>query len=896
MNYGKKETVSKKLSNRQSKRKKRNRGFAYILRSFLVICLLFIIMVGAFGIGALQSIIASAPDISDMSVAPDEAATFIYDPNGVELQKLNLASANRIYVTMDKIPQYLQEAVVATEDERFYKHNGIDLKGILRATVVNFTSGNFSEGASTITQQLLKNNVFSGWTSESKMESIQRKLQEQYLALQLEKQMSKKDILEYYLNTINLGAGTFGVQAASHKYFGKDVEHLTLSEATVIAGISQNPTRFNPIVNPTDNASRRKEVLNHLLTQEYITQGEYDEALADNVYDRIQANVQQSESEESTYSYFIDALIAQVLSDLQSKKGLTQAQALRMLYSGGLKIYATQDLALQGICDEEYANPENYPGDTQWLLQYALSVTHSDGTTENYSSEMLESYFKEENPNFNRIVNNEGDGQYYVDTYKATILKEGDKVIAENITYIPQPQSSFVLMDHTNGDVKAIVGGRGPKLGSLTLNRATDSTRQPGSTFKPLAVYAPGIDSGKITLASAFDDSEVKYRNSDQIVENAWKSYRGLTNVRTALKDSINTVAVRALTDISPELAFDYLKNFGFTTLVDREERGGQIMTDKQQALALGGITDGITNLEITAAYAAIANQGVYHRPNFYSKILDANGNVLLDNTESDTKHVLKNSTAFLMTNAMMDVVTRGTGTGFRAGDQPVSGKTGTTENNKDYWFCGFTPYYTASVWTGFDNSIEVPDSGRVSGQMLWSKIMTRVHDGLDHQDFVQPDSITTAYVCGISGQLAVQGLCTADPRGVAYEEYFAAGTQPTSVCTTHVTATVCTDTNLIATQYCEKVGTRVFIVRPTTTGVTDDMAYMMPNGYCHIHNAQTKAAADKAKAEKEKKEKEEKEKKEKEQKEKEEKANSSATEKPAEKPATPAEPAENNE
>ena len=296
MNFGKRATNKKRnaLTSRSTMIGKK--AHVSLLR-VIFLSLLAIFVIGACaGLGAFKGLLDSAPDIEDVNIVPVGEATFVYDANGNQLQKLTAPNSNRMPVTLDKIPKDLQNAVVAIEDERFYEHNGIDIRGILRAGVKGILSGgNFSEGASTITQQLLKNNVFTGWTNESTVQRFTRKIQEQYLALQLEKHTSKKVILENYLNTINLGNGNYGVQAAAQDYFGKDVSELSLSECTVIAGISQNPTKFNPAVNPEENSKRREMVLDHMLDQEYISKEQYDECLADNVYERIQQVAQQQQ-------------------------------------------------------------------------------------------------------------------------------------------------------------------------------------------------------------------------------------------------------------------------------------------------------------------------------------------------------------------------------------------------------------------------------------------------------------------------------------------------------------------------------------------------------------------------------------------------------------------------
>ena len=328
------------------------------LKIFLVLLLFCVILGTAAGVGMIKGLIASAPNIDSLSVAPAESATYIYNTGNKPVQKLAESTSNRILVKLDQIPEDLQHAIVAVEDERFYKHHGIDIQGIARAAVIGITSGDFSEGASTITQQLIKNNVFTDWVTQTALsQKLRRKFQEQYLALQLEKKMSKDQILQDYLNTINLGASSYGVQAAAKRYFNKDVSQLNLSESTVIAGITQNPTLYNPIINPDENAKRRKIILQKMVDQGYISEQQQQDALADDVYSRIQKTAQETD-EVSIYSYYTDALIEQVMDDLVEVKGYTRQQAYKAVYSGGLKIYSNQDEEIQKICDEEFANPE----------------------------------------------------------------------------------------------------------------------------------------------------------------------------------------------------------------------------------------------------------------------------------------------------------------------------------------------------------------------------------------------------------------------------------------------------------------------------------------------------------------------------------------------------------
>ena len=783
MNYGKKSTAKKRtaLISRSSMMGKRAR--VSFIRVLFVSLIALCIAVTCLGVGSFRGVIDTAPDVDDIDIMPLGYATFLYDDAGNQIRKLAAPDSNRLPVTLDQIPVDLQHAVVAIEDERFYEHNGIDVKGILRAGMKALTTGDFSEGASTITQQLLKNNVFTNWTSEStQLERFTRKIQEQYLAVQVEKKTDKDTILENYLNTINLGAGSYGVQAAARQYFDKDVWDLNLSECATLAGITQNPTKFNPIINPDSNRKRRKEVLQHMLDQNYITQDQYDEALADDVYSSIQAAQEKNSSTENTvYTYFEDELTDQIINDLMNIKGYTKKQATNLLYSGGLKVYTTQDSKIQNILDEEYADPSNYPDTVQYELDYALTVTDPDGNQVNYSKEMLQLYFQNEDSDFDLLFDSPEDGQTYVDKYKASILANGSKVLAERVNFAPQPQSSMSVIDQHTGYVKALIGGRGEKTASLTLNRATDTTRQPGSTFKIVSTYAPALNEKGMTLATTFEDEPYEYPDGSP-VNNATRSYNGTTTIRTAIQNSINVVAVKCLEKVTPELGLKYLDNFGFTTLAHGTEAdkdaNGNVWSDANLATALGGITRGVTNVELCASYAAIANGGNYIKPIYYTKILDHNGNVLIENTAAE-RSVIKESTAFLLTSAMEDVVKQGTGTACQLDNMPVAGKTGTTEAYNDLWFVGYTPYYTCAVWSGYDNNEKLPDYARNFHKALWKKVMTRIHEGLPSKEFEKPASVEKLSVCEETGLLPRAGC-------PVITEYFDVGTMPTEYCDQH--------------------------------------------------------------------------------------------------------------
>ncbi|XME01213.1 transglycosylase domain-containing protein [Lachnospiraceae bacterium C1.1] len=814
-------------------------GFSHMLTVFVahvsVIAVIAAVVVSTAAVfGVFKGVIASSPEINDSDIRPVGYSSVIYDSEGNQTTKLVAADSNRIYMTIDKIPLDLQHAFVAIEDERFYTHNGIDLKGIVRAAITGITSRDFSQGASTITQQLIKNNVFTSWTSESSFaEKLKRKIQEQFLAVELEKQdgVTKDTILELYLNTINLGQNTLGVQAASLRYFNKNVSELNLSECAVIAGITQNPSKYNPISHPDNNAVRREKVLTNMLDQGYITQSAYEEAMEDDVYSRIQVVNAKAES-NSVNSYFVDALTNQILSDMVEKLGYTETQAYNQLYSGGLSIYTTQDPEIQGTVDEITQNEENYPSGTKYLLDYSLTVSDSEGEYHNYSSEMMQDWFADNGYSSKRLFSSEEEAEAASEAYKDSILSEGYTFVSESFSTAPQPQISLSIIDQKTGEVKAIVGGRGKKDASLTLNRATDTTRQPGSTFKVVSTYAPAFDSAGLTLASTEVDEPFSYSNG-RPVSNWYSGYKGLCTLRYGIEQSLNIIAVKTLTKITPELGFKYLQDMGFTTLVEsRTNSSGQVFSDVTQTLALGGITDGVKNIELNAAYASIANGGIYCKPRFYTKIIDHDGNVLINNS-IESKRVLKATTAYLLTSAMQDVITQGTGKFVNFDGMSIAGKTGTTSDNKDVWFAGYSPYYCCTTWAGYDNNVQLSTSDEQHlAKTMWKLSMKAIHENLENKDFTKPDGIVEKVVCKKSGKLAVDGLCTVD--GSAYKEIFDKDNCPTETCTMHVSGYVCAETGLRANDTCPYKTMGVYI-QSEDGGGTEYCPHNVANGYMTI-------------------------------------------------------------
>ena len=843
MNYGKNATLKKIKAANSNAEKYTSRIFLTIFKTCFVLCLFIALVIASTGAGMFMGIIDSAPDINVESIVPIGYATTVYDSAGNLTDTLVMAGANREEATFDELPEDLINAFIAIEDARFWSHNGIDLRSISRAAYGVLTGENRG-GGSTITQQLIKNNVFNGGMESSFGAKLERKLQEQYLALQLSKSMDKELILTNYLNTINLGNNALGVKVAARRYFDKEVSDLTLSEATVLAGITQSPSRFDPVSHPENNAEKREIILQYMVDQGLITEERQKEALADDVYSRIQdVNVVAREAAATPYSYFTDELTQQVKESLMEKLGYSETQAHNLLYGGGLQIHTTQDPVMQAIVDEEVNNPANYAA-TRYSVEYRLSVTHADGTTEHFSEKNIQNWHKQVlRDSFDGLYNSEEAAQADVDAYKEYQLAEGDVIIGEKLTKVLQPQVSFVLMDQHTGQVKAISGGRGQKTDSLTLNRATNTTRQPGSTFKVITAFAPAVDTCGATLGTVYYDEPFTV-GTKTFVNWYSQGYLGYSSIRDGIIYSMNIVAVRCLMEtVKPQLGIEYAKNFGITTLTD---------TDFNAATALGGLTRGVTNLELTAAYASIANGGVYTKPVFFTRILDHNGKILIDN-EPETHRVLKDSTAFVLTDALSDsmesnrkfsrsgVSVNATSVAANIPGMSNAGKSGTTSNTVDIWFVGFTPHYTAGIWAGCDSNQRLGGrNGNTSfHKAIWRKIMTRLHEGLEDPGFEVPESVETATICRKSGKLAIPGVCSSDPRGNAsYTEYFAKGSTPTEVCDIHVRATVCQITGLLPGTWCPRT-THVRLALPSdATSSTDDSPFALPSRVCGGHEA----------------------------------------------------------
>ena len=616
-------------------------------------------------------------DLSILTMDSNSNIVYLDPDTGEEKILLTLNSGeNRIWVELDATPKNLQNAFIAIEDERFMTHKGVDVKRTAKATLTYFVdkltgkSGQASLGGSTITQQLIKN------ITGNDDQTPARKISEISKAIDLEKKMSKDQILELYMNCIFLAENCHGVQTAANLYFDKDVSQLNLAECASIASITQNPALYDPFINPDKNKERQELVLAKMLSLGFVTQEEYDEAV--NFPLEFSKETANAKKEEIVTSYYVDQVVRDAISKLQ-EKGYSETLATKMVYSGGLKIYCAYEPEIQSIVEEYYYNAKNFADS--------------------------------------------------------------------------EAQSSIVIMNPSDGRVVAMAGGIGEKTSSFSLNRAVQSPRQPGSTIKPIAVYAPALDNGTINTRTRIKDQRKSYdgwtpRNY------SYKYSNSEVGLDYAIQQSLNTVPVEIMSEMGIRTSFDFMtQKLGFTTLVEAEDINGEIYTDLGYAqLALGGLTHGATNLEMTAAYCIFPNKGIYNKPYTFTEIKDEKGEVLVTGRDSNSSwEAIKPETAAIMNRYLNSVVTSGTGRGAALSSGIfTAGKTGTTSENFDRWFIGYTPYYVAAVWYGYDTpkSIQISSNPCIS---VWKNIMDRVHNTMKNDS----KSIDVNYNVSVSSNTA---------------------------------------------------------------------------------------------------------------------------------------------
>lgn len=677
------------------------------LKNFLVGLLLIILICFGAGLGMFFSYVKDAPVFDPNKLKPSETS-FVFDQNNEIIAELH-GEQNRIPVSLNKVPEDLINAFIAIEDQYFYRHRGINIKSIIGAFLTDLRHGSYHRGASTITQQLVKNAFLS---SEK---TWKRKAQEAWISLQVERHYTKEEILEFYLNQIYFGHSSYGVEAAAQTYFGKSVSDLSLAESAILAGIPKGPRHYSPYLNYDKSKERQAIVLNRMVELGYISSSEAESAKKE----ELKLVGLQNAKADYKAPYFTDYVIQELADELQKEFVIDEDESFNKIYNGGLKIYTTVDMNIQEAAEKAMSDPKNYP------------------------------YSKED--------------------------KNG----------VNQPQAAIAVIENQTGQIKALVGGREHQQ-KLGFNRASNAYRQPGSAFKPIVVYTGAVDLG-YTAATLVNDAPVSYSSGSGKTwspKNFTNSYSGLITIRRAIVRSVNVVAVKVLDNIGVDRGIEYAQKLGIKSLVLSGAKN-----DRNLPVALGGLTKGVTPLEMASAYSTLANQGVHIEPTAILKVEDKNGRILIDN-QPDQWVAVNKQVAFIMTDMLKSVVTDAGGTGGRLAGLPfpVAGKTGTTNDSKDVWFVGYTPKYTAAVWMGHDNPKPMNNvAGGKQPALIWKQVIMAAHKNLPRMQFTRPDGIVSVSVCLASGKIPSE-LCYTDPKGPRIiTEYFIKGTEPTSLCNAHV-------------------------------------------------------------------------------------------------------------
>ena len=657
-----------------------------ISKAFLTIATILLITSIVVGASLAVYTFSLASDAIDYDITATKlhltSVIYVNDENGNPQEYDSFHSIeNRLWIDFSEIPDDMKNAVIAIEDKRFWDHNGVDWVRTGGA-VLSLVTGRDSYGGSTITQQLIKN-----LTDDNEV-SLTRKLREIFRALNFEQKYSKDEIIEAYLNVVNFGNGCRGVQSAANTYFDKDISECSAAECAAIAGITQNPSAFNPLIYPENNKIRREIVLGEMHNQGMLSDEEYKQAMeesANMVFTNSGSNDEGDEEKSEFRSWYIDTLYSDIHRDLMERLGMGETAATDMILTQGLKIYCAMDKDAQEIAEGVAKDSSVIPNDEDLQLGY-------------------------------------------------------------------------FMMDYS-GRVLAIVGGKGEKQGDLIFNMATDAVRQPGSTIKPIGVYAPAIDLGILNYSSIVKDEPITTINGSAWPKNSYGSYRGNITVQNALQNSSNAAAVQALASLTPQKSADFLKNkLHFTTLEPEDAQG-------YSAYATGGMTRGVTVREMTASFQIFGNGGKYYKPYTYFKVIDRNGKVLLDNENQVPTQAISSQTATVMNKLLRTVVTSGTGTPANISGWDIFGKTGTTDDNYDSWFIGGSPYAVAGTWIGYKIPESVPYY--TAARNIWRTAMSRYLANKTVKDFNFDPSVKTATYCEITGRLADTDIC--GPKKTGY-------------------------------------------------------------------------------------------------------------------------------
>lgn len=724
----------KSVADKRNRKQKKKKSRAASVVKWVGLTLGTLLLVGAMTFAILCCYAASylqdviIPEVKSSSVnlvtSGTDLSSVIYYQDGDSCKTLQTlyASENRVWAAYEDIPEDLIHATVAIEDKRFYQHHGVDWKRTAAAAFYMFT-GQSIQGGSTITQQLIKN------LTQQDQVTVRRKVLEIFEALEFDRTHTKEEIMEWYLNEIYLGRGCYGVKTAAQKYFGKELDELDLAECASLISITNNPSLYDPYSHPENNLKRRKLVLEEMCSQGYIDEETRDAAQQEELtFTSGTSSGETGASGESYYSWYTDAVIAQVIEDLEEKYDYDSKTAAQMVYSGGLQIYSCLNEDVQEQVDAVYSDLSNVSG--------------------------MES-------------------------------ADGDQL-----------QSAITVVDNETGAIVALAGGVGEKVGNRIWNRATDTLRQPGSSMKPLAAYSQALENGDILPNTILEDSAFMKVNGRDWPKNSHGGYSGKVDVLTAVAESLNTIAVKTLDLVGTEESYSFLKDqFHLSSLVDdyTSTTGKNYSDIGYSQLALGGLTKGVSTDEMAGAYSTFARGGVFIAPHLYTVVLSSEGEVLLaadgydaqvDSTGRVTvtgsaagETILSQSTCFYMTEMMEAVVTQGTGTAAAIDGMSVAGKTGTTDDDYDRWFVGYTPYYTAAVWSGYDTSSRIQSANNPS-TVLWQKVMSRVSSGQENEGFGEDmDAVEVTYCtkCG--------GIATSDSKSTQTAG-FLQGDEPAYQCT----------------------------------------------------------------------------------------------------------------
>ncbi|RJX16675.1 MAG: penicillin-binding protein 1A [Desulforudis sp.] len=707
-----------------------------IFRLLVVLMALAVFIGGGAAFGLVALSLKDIPTFDVNALQPNNA-TLIYDKNGDLVAEIGLEK--RIPISINDVPPHVKKAFLAAEDNSFYQHHGVDMRGIARSAWLNLTTGS-RVGGSTLTQQLVKNCFLTP------DKQYKRKIQEVFLAVQVERHYSKDEIFQMYLNWNYFGEGAYGIQSAAATYFGKSVQDLSIEEAAMLAGLLQAPSYYSPYQNYDAALQRRNIVLGLMARFGHITEEQAETAKNKT----IKLSDTTPAERQYPYPYFIDY----VTDQLVAKYGEVR------VFREGLKVYTTLDPKIQEAAETAFANPNNFPGSNR--------------------------------------------------DNKDTL----------------QPQGAAVFLDPHNGYIKAIVGGR-EHTQRRQWNRATRERRQPGSAFKPIIAYGPAIEYLGMGPATVFDDIPIKYPKWEPV--NYDGAFRGLVTMRTAVTWSVNMPAIKALEYVTPSRGVDFALKLGINN---------NLQDDRHNlAIALGGLTHGVTPLEMAGAYGAFANQGVFIEPTAIT-LVKSNRDAVIEEVVPVKVRAMKATTAYLVTDMLRTAVNQGTGTRARMGDRPVAGKTGTTDKRENIWFAGYTPELVGVVWIGHDGdqkkSLPVGAYGGVYGAQIWHEVMTKALAGVPVRNFPQPGGLITATVDSKSGLLP--GPRT--PLEHQVSDLFEKGTVPTEMDSSHVLVEICPATGLLASEFCPERITSVRVdVGYTVPDFVKDFDLRLPSETCDLHD-----------------------------------------------------------